>query len=117
LDPSQEGNQVLPSCIEELTMIVLATVIMLVVGAVFGLIAYLIIPGRRNVPLWAAILIGAAAILIGAAAMPLGSLLAKAVGVNETEGVDWIELLIQFVLAVGGVAALAAVLRPRRQTT
>jgi uncharacterized membrane protein YeaQ/YmgE (transglycosylase-associated protein family) len=88
--------------------VVVATLVILVVGAVFGLIAYLIVPGRRNVPIWAAILIG----MVG---MLLGSLLANAFGVGDTQGIDWIELLIQFVLAVVGVALVAS-LRSRRHT-
>jgi uncharacterized membrane protein YeaQ/YmgE (transglycosylase-associated protein family) len=81
-------------------IVVFATLVILVVGAVFGLIAYLVVPGRRNVPIWAAILIG----MVG---MLLGSLLANLFGVGDTEGIDWIELLIQFVLAVVGVALVA----------
>jgi uncharacterized membrane protein YeaQ/YmgE (transglycosylase-associated protein family) len=83
-----------------------ATLVILAVGAVFGLVAYAIMPGRRNVPIWAAILIGMAGML-------LGTLLAKAFGVEDTPGVDWIELAIQFVLAVVGVALVAG-LRSRR---
>jgi uncharacterized membrane protein YeaQ/YmgE (transglycosylase-associated protein family) len=86
--------------------VVVATLVILIVGAVFGLIAYLIVPGRRNVPIWAAILIGMAGML-------LGSLLANAFGVEDTQGIDWIELLIQFAVAVVGIG-LVAVLRSRR---
>jgi uncharacterized membrane protein YeaQ/YmgE (transglycosylase-associated protein family) len=81
-------------------VVVVATLVILVVGTVFGLIAYLIVPGRRNVPIWAAILIGMASML-------LGSLLANAFGVDDTQGIDWIELLIQFALAVAGVGLVA----------
>ena len=86
--------------------VVVATLVILIVGAVFGLIAYLIVPGRRNVPIWAAILIGMAGML-------QGSLLANAFGVEDTQGIDWIELLIQFAVAVVGIG-LVAVLRSRR---
>jgi uncharacterized membrane protein YeaQ/YmgE (transglycosylase-associated protein family) len=87
-------------------VVVVATLVILVVGAVFGLIAYLIVPGRRNVPIWAAILIGMAGML-------LGTLVANAFGVGDTQGIDWIELLIQFALAVAGVGLVAG-LRSRR---
>ena len=87
---------------------VIATLVILFVGAVFGLIAYLIVPGRRNVPIWAAVLIGVVGML-------LGSLLANVFGVGDTQGIDWIELLVQFVLAVVGVALVAG-LRSRRST-
>ena len=87
---------------------VIATLVILFVGAVFGLIAYLIVPGRRNVPIWAAVLIGVVGML-------LGSLLANVFGVGDTQGIDWIELLVQFVLAVVGVALVAG-MRSRRST-
>ena len=90
-------------------MVIIATLVILVVGAIFGLIAYLIVPGRRNVPIWAAILIG----MIG---MLLGSLLASVFDVSDTQGVDWIELLIQFALAVAGVALVAG-MRSRHQVS
>ncbi len=89
-------------------MVAVATLVILVVGAVFGLIAYLIV-GRRHVPVWAAVLIGMAAML-------LGSLVANAFGVGDTQGIDWIELLIQFALAVFGVALVAG-LRSRRHAS
>jgi uncharacterized membrane protein YeaQ/YmgE (transglycosylase-associated protein family) len=89
--------------------IVIATLVILVVGTIFGLLAYLVMPGRRNVPIWAAI-------LIGMLAMVLGSLLANVFGVGDTAGVDWAELLIQLLVAVVGVAIVAG-LRSRRQVT
>jgi len=88
---------------------IVATILILVVGAVFGVLAYLVMPGRRNVPIWAAI-------LIGVVAMVLGSLLANVFGVGDTDGVDWVELLIQLVLAVVGVAAVAGLRRSRHVT-
>jgi uncharacterized membrane protein YeaQ/YmgE (transglycosylase-associated protein family) len=90
-------------------VVVIATLVILVVGTIFGLIAYLIVPGRGNVPIWAAI-------LIGMIAMVLGSLLANVFGVGDTQGIDWIELLIQFILAVAGVALVAG-LRSRRRAS
>lgn len=86
--------------------VIIATLLILVVGTIFGLLAYLVVPGRRNVPVWAAV-------LIGMAAMALGSLLANLLGVGDTQGVDWWELLVQLVLAVVGVAVVAGV-RSRR---
>lgn len=83
-------------------VVVVATLVTLVVGAIFGLIAYLIMPGRNSVPIWAAI-------LIGMVAMPLGALLANVFGVSDTPGFDWIELLVQVSLVVAGVAVVAGV--------
>jgi uncharacterized membrane protein len=61
------------------------------------------------VPIWTAILIGMAGML-------LGSLPANVFGVGDTQGIDWIELLIQFVLALAGVALVAG-MRSRRQAS
>jgi uncharacterized membrane protein YeaQ/YmgE (transglycosylase-associated protein family) len=90
-------------------VVVIATLVILVVGTIFGLIAYLVVPWRRNVPIWAAI-------LISMAGMVLGSLLAAGLGVGDTQGIDWIELLIQLVLAVVGVAVVVG-LRSRRRVS
>jgi uncharacterized membrane protein YeaQ/YmgE (transglycosylase-associated protein family) len=90
-------------------VVIAATLLILVVGTIFGLLAYLVVPGRRNVPIWAAI-------LIGMAGMVLGSLLANLFGVGDTQGIDWIELLIQLVLAVVGVTIVVG-LRSRRRVS
>jgi uncharacterized membrane protein YeaQ/YmgE (transglycosylase-associated protein family) len=94
---------------QEHIVLLVATLVILVVGAIFGLIAYLIVPGRRSVPIWAAVLIGMLSML-------LGSLLANVFGVDDTQAIDWIELLIQFALAVAGVALVAGV-RSRRHAS
>jgi uncharacterized membrane protein YeaQ/YmgE (transglycosylase-associated protein family) len=55
------------------------------------------LPGRQDMPIWLTILIGIVAALIG-------SLIASALGVGETRGMDWIKLIIQVALAAAGVA-------------
>jgi hypothetical protein len=45
-------------------------------------------PGRQAIPSWLTILIGLAAVIIG-------TLIANALDVGSTRGVDWIELFIQ----------------------
>lgn len=61
--------------------------------------AYFVVPGRQRIGvLWT--------ILVGIAAALVGSGIASAFDVAETEGVDWIEWLIQIGLAAVGVAAL-----------
>ena len=86
---------------------IVATLVILVVGAIFGVIAYLIVRRRGTVPIWAAV-------IIGMASMVLGSLLANVFGVGDTEGVDWLELLIQFVLTVTAVGLVAGLRSGRR---
>ena len=72
----------------------------LIVGLVIGALGRLVVPGRQNIPVWMTILIG-----IGAAL--LGTVIARATGVADTNGFDWIEFFIQVVLAAVGVALLA----------
>ncbi|MEV7010267.1 GlsB/YeaQ/YmgE family stress response membrane protein [Streptosporangium sp. NPDC051022] len=69
----------------------------LIVGIVIGALGRLVIPGRQNIPIWLTIVIGVVAALIGTA-------IATVLGVANTGGIDWIELIIQIALAAGGVA-------------
>ena len=69
----------------------------IIVGAIIGALGRLVLPGRQNIPIWLTIVVGIVAAL-------LGSVLANAMGVKTTPGVDWIELFIQVVLAAIGVA-------------
>lgn len=78
----------------------------LVVGLIIGALGRLVVPGRQNIPIWLTIVVG-----VGAAI--LGTLVAGVLGVADTQGVDWIELILQIGLAAGGVS-LAARLHGRR---
>lgn len=78
----------------------------LIVGLIIGALGRLVVPGRQNIPIWLTIVVG-----VGAAI--LGTLVAGVLGVADTRGVDWIELIIQIALAAGGVS-LAAGLYGRR---
>ncbi|WP_426513925.1 GlsB/YeaQ/YmgE family stress response membrane protein [Dactylosporangium sp. McL0621] len=72
----------------------------LIVGAIIGALGRLVVPGRQNIPIWLTIVIGIVAALIGTA-------IARAVGVANTSGIDWLEIVIQVVLAAVGVWAVA----------
>ena len=74
----------------------------LIIGLIIGALGRLVVPGKQNIPIWLTMLIGVAAAL-------LGTVLANALGVNNTSGVDWVELLFQVVLAAIGVALVAGV--------
>jgi hypothetical protein len=54
-------------------------------------------------------------IAIGIAAALIGSLIASALGVGETRGIDWIKLIIQVALAAAGVALVDGRYAPRRR--
>lgn len=76
-------------------------------GAVIGIIARLILPGRQNISMWVTIGVGIVAAL-------LGGLIATWLGVGDTKGIDWIRHAIQIVLAVIGVWGAAALMGGRR---
>ena len=77
----------------------------IVIGAIIGALARLILPGRQHIlaslPLWLTIVVGVVAALVG-------TWLARVLGIpTVTRGIDWLELLVQLVLAVIGVAIVA----------
>jgi uncharacterized membrane protein YeaQ/YmgE (transglycosylase-associated protein family) len=81
----------------------------IVIGLIIGALGRLVVPGKQNIPIWLTMLIGIVAAIIG-------TFIASALGVNDTKGIDWIELLIQVILAAVGVAAVAGVYGRRRVT-
>ncbi|MGI5452003.1 GlsB/YeaQ/YmgE family stress response membrane protein [Streptomyces sp. CA-249302] len=71
----------------------------IVIGIVIGVLGRLVVPGRQHIGILLTIVVGIVAALIGAA-------IANAFDVADTNGVDWIEWLIQIGLAALGIAAL-----------
>jgi uncharacterized membrane protein YeaQ/YmgE (transglycosylase-associated protein family) len=90
-------------------MTVTSIIMALIVGLIIGALGRLVVPGKQNIPIWLTMVIGVVAAL-------LGTVIARAVGVADTKGVDWIELLFQVVLAAIGVALVAGVGSRRRLT-
>ena len=77
----------------------------IVIGLVIGALGRLVLPGRQRIPIWMTILVGIVAALIGTAIVgPL----------RDTDGIDWVELVVQVAVAAAGVALLSA-LRGRRE--
>lgn len=79
----------------------------IVIGLVIGALGRLVVPGKQNIPIWLTIVIGIVAAIIG-------TFIASAIGVADTAGIDWIELLIQVVLAAVGVSLVAGLYGRRR---
>lgn len=72
----------------------------IIIGAIIGVLGRLVVRGSQNISMVATVLIGIVAALIGTA-------IARAIGVDATSGIDWIELAIQVGLAAVGVAVYA----------
>ena len=84
-----------------------AIVSAIIVGAIIGALGRLVVRGRQNISILATIVIGIIAALIG-------TFIANARGVGNTNGIDWIKLAIQVVLAAVGVSLYSG---RRRVTT
>jgi uncharacterized membrane protein YeaQ/YmgE (transglycosylase-associated protein family) len=78
----------------------------IIFGLVVGVLGRLVVPGRQNIPIWLTVVIGIVAALIG-------TFIAAAINVDDTRGIDWIEVLLQIGLAAVGVAIVAGA-RARR---
>jgi uncharacterized membrane protein YeaQ/YmgE (transglycosylase-associated protein family) len=79
----------------------------IIIGLVLGVLGRLVAPGKQDIPIWLTIVVGIVAALVGSAIVgPM----------RDTNGVDWIELVVQVILAAVGVVA-AASLYGRRRTT
>jgi len=68
----------------------------IIVGLIIGALGRLVVPGKQNIPIWLTIVVGIVAAFVG-------TFIAKAFGVDVTNGIDWIELLLQVVVAAVGV--------------
>ncbi|MCK2214984.1 GlsB/YeaQ/YmgE family stress response membrane protein [Actinomadura sp. ATCC 31491] len=73
-----------------------AIVSAVVIGAIVGALARLLVPGRQNMSIGLTLIVGIVAALIG-------TLIAQALGWADTRGIDWIEHILQLALAVIGV--------------
>lgn len=72
----------------------------IVIGLILGVLARLILPGKQNIPLWLTILVGIVAAYIG-------TWIARAFGVADTSGFDWLEHIIQLIVALIAVGLVA----------
>ncbi|MBT2233377.1 GlsB/YeaQ/YmgE family stress response membrane protein [Nonomuraea sp. NEAU-A123] len=73
-----------------------AIVSAVVIGAIVGALARLVVPGKQNMSIGLTLIVGIVAAL-------LGTLIAQGFGWADTRGIDWIEHILQLVLAVIGV--------------
>ena len=93
-------------------MTVTGIIMALIIGLIIGALGRLVVPGKQNIPIWLTMLVGVVAAL-------LGTVLARAFGVNTSSGgvINWAELAFQVVLAAIGVALVAGAGSRRRRLT
>ncbi|TQM80045.1 hypothetical protein FHX81_2368 [Saccharothrix saharensis] len=72
----------------------------LIVGLIIGLLGKLVAPGKQAIPIWLTIIVGIVAAF-------LGTFIARALGVEDTPGIDWIEIIVQVIIAAIGVSLVA----------
>ncbi|HEV8562862.1 MAG TPA: GlsB/YeaQ/YmgE family stress response membrane protein [Actinophytocola sp.] len=83
-------------------MTVTGIIMAIIIGLVVGVLGRLVLPGRQNIPIWLTIVVGIVAALLGTA-------LARAIGIpTATSGIDWLELIVQVILAAVGVALVSS---------
>ena len=83
----------------------------IVIGAIIGLLGRLVLPGKQPIGLIVTILVGIVSALIG-------TWLARQLGIpTATNGIDWMELLVQVIVAALGVALVAGLMGRRRTGT
>ncbi|MBT0773291.1 GlsB/YeaQ/YmgE family stress response membrane protein [Kineosporia sp. J2-2] len=71
----------------------------IIAGLIVGVIARIVLPGRQNIPVWLTILLG----VVGAV---VGNVAAVALGVGDTNGIDWIRHILQVAVAAVLIAAV-----------
>jgi uncharacterized membrane protein YeaQ/YmgE (transglycosylase-associated protein family) len=80
----------------------------ILIGIVVGVLGRLVVPGKQHISVIVTILVGIVAAFIGTA-------LARAIGIpTATNGIDWLELLVQVIVAALGVALVSGLTGRRR---
>jgi len=72
----------------------------IVIGAIIGALGRLVLPGKQDIGILLTIVVGIVAALIGT--FIVGSL-------QSTKGLDWIEIIVQVVLAAIGISIVAGI--------
>jgi uncharacterized membrane protein YeaQ/YmgE (transglycosylase-associated protein family) len=80
----------------------------ILIGVVVGVLGRLVLPGKQPIGMLITILVGIVSALIG-------TWLARQLGIpTATNGIDWMELLVQVIVAALGVALVAGLMGRRR---
>ncbi len=82
-------------------MTVTGIITAIIIGAIIGFLGRLVAPGRQDIPIWLTIVVGIVAAFIG-------TFIARAIGIpTATSGIDWLELIVQVVVAAIGVVLVS----------
>jgi uncharacterized membrane protein YeaQ/YmgE (transglycosylase-associated protein family) len=100
--PPPEGNSRFIRTEKEATVEVTGFFTAIIIGLIIGALGRLVVPGKQNIPIWLTLVIGIVAAI-------LGTLVAGALNVDDTRGIDWIELILQVAFAAVGVAVVAGI--------
>lgn len=73
---------------------------LIIAGLVIGALGRLVVPGQQDVPIWIHLIVGVVAVQVG-------YWVAAALGVEETEGIDWIRWIISIIVAAIAVYLVA----------
>jgi uncharacterized membrane protein YeaQ/YmgE (transglycosylase-associated protein family) len=88
-------------------MTITGVITAILIGIVVGALGRLVVPGRQPIGWLVTILVGIVSAFIGTA-------IARALGIpTDTNGIDWLELLCQVVVAAIGVALISALMGRR----
>jgi uncharacterized membrane protein YeaQ/YmgE (transglycosylase-associated protein family) len=89
-------------------MTITSIITAILIGIVVGVLGRLVLPGKQPIGMLVTIAVGIVSAFIGTA-------IARALGIpTATGGIDWLELLVQVVVAAIGVALVAALMGRRR---
>jgi uncharacterized membrane protein YeaQ/YmgE (transglycosylase-associated protein family) len=89
-------------------MTITGVITAILIGIVVGVLGRLLVPGRQPIGMLVTVLIG----IVGAF---LGTAIARALGIpTMTNGIDWLELLVQVIVAALGVALVSSLMGRRR---
>jgi uncharacterized membrane protein YeaQ/YmgE (transglycosylase-associated protein family) len=89
-------------------MTITGVITAILIGIVVGVLGRLLVPGKQPIGMLVTILVGIVAAFIGTA-------IARALGIpTATSGIDWLELLVQVIVAALGVALVSAMMGRRR---
>jgi uncharacterized membrane protein YeaQ/YmgE (transglycosylase-associated protein family) len=73
----------------------------IIVGAIIGALGRLVVPGRQPIPIWLTIVVGIVAAFVG-------TFIARLLGIpTVTSGIDWLELIVQVIVAAIFVVLVA----------